>query len=125
MDSPPVWHDWQLACFVFVINDVIDEAQEAEAIQVLNAIYDMREHQSNRKAETIATIAHSLAMLYFILHDIEKVLRAWLNNVNVHSLLLTWDSMSPSNTIICVYVINKTFEVNRGKQLRLQSVWFT
>ena len=53
---------------------------------MLNAIYDMREHQSNRKAETIATIAHSLAMLYFILHDIEKVLCACLKNVNVLNL---------------------------------------
>ena len=51
----------------------LDEAQEAEAIQVLNAIYDMREHQSGNKSSSIAKVAHALAMLYFILHDIEKV----------------------------------------------------
>ena len=50
-----------------------DEAQEAEAIQVLNAIYDMREHQPGSRPETMATIAHALAMLYFLLHELEKV----------------------------------------------------
>lgn len=50
-----------------------DEAQEAEAIQVLNAIYDMREHQSNRKPQDLALVCHALAMLYFILYDIQKV----------------------------------------------------
>ena len=50
-----------------------DEAQEAEAIQVLNSIYDMREHQSNRQPEDMATVCHALAMLYFVLRDISKV----------------------------------------------------
>ena len=50
-----------------------DEAQEAEAIQVLNAIYDMQEHQQNRQPQDLATISHALAMLYFILTDISKV----------------------------------------------------
>lgn len=52
--------------------DSLDEAQEAEAIQVLNAIYDMREHQSNRKPQDLALVCHALAMLYFILFDIQK-----------------------------------------------------
>ncbi|XP_033764083.1 zinc finger MYND domain-containing protein 12-like [Pecten maximus] len=52
--------------------DSLDEAQEAEAVQVLNAIYDMREHQSNRRAQDLAKVSHALAMLYFILMDISK-----------------------------------------------------
>jgi len=52
---------------------LLDEAQEAEAIQVLNSIYDMQEHQQNRQPQDLATICHALAMLYFILMDIPKV----------------------------------------------------
>lgn len=40
---------------------------------MLNAIYDMREHQSNRKPQDLALVCHALAMLYFILYDIQKV----------------------------------------------------
>lgn len=50
----------------------LDEAQEAEAIQVLNSICDMREHQPDRKPQDLATVCHALAMLYFVLHDIKK-----------------------------------------------------
>ena len=50
-----------------------DEAQEAEAVQVLNSIYDMREHQPNRQPEDMARVCHALAMLYFVLSDISKV----------------------------------------------------
>lgn len=53
--------------------DSLDEAQEAEAVQILNSIYDnMREHQSSRKPEDFARVSHALAMLYFILNDISK-----------------------------------------------------
>ncbi|XP_076451715.1 zinc finger MYND domain-containing protein 12-like [Babylonia areolata] len=50
----------------------LDEAQEAEAIQVLNSIYDMREHQSNRRSQDLVSVCHALAMLCFLLHDIKK-----------------------------------------------------
>ena len=33
----------------------------------------MREHQSNRQPEDMATVCHALAMLYFVLRDISKV----------------------------------------------------
>lgn len=33
----------------------------------------MREHQSNRKPQDLALVCHALAMLYFILYDIQKV----------------------------------------------------
>ncbi|XP_050413704.1 zinc finger MYND domain-containing protein 12 [Patella vulgata] len=52
--------------------DKLDEAQEAEAIQVLNAIYDMREHQTNCRVDDLALICHALAMLYFIFHEMNK-----------------------------------------------------
>jgi len=50
----------------------LDEAQEAEAIQVLNSIYDMREHQPNRRSVDLVSVCHALGMLYFILHDLKK-----------------------------------------------------
>ena len=56
-----------------------DEAQEAEAIQVLNAIFDMREHQS-AAPPVMAKIAYACAMLYFVLHDDRKVGQKWKKN---------------------------------------------
>lgn len=53
-------------------DDGLDEAQEAEAIQVLNAIYDMREQQKDIEAVEVANIAYSLAMLHYILDDVNK-----------------------------------------------------
>jgi TPP-dependent trihydroxycyclohexane-1,2-dione (THcHDO) dehydratase len=50
-----------------------DEAQEAEAVQVLNSVFDMREHQTNRQPEDMARVSHALAMLYYVLGDISKV----------------------------------------------------
>ncbi|KAL5014322.1 hypothetical protein ScPMuIL_008592 [Solemya velum] len=52
--------------------DRLDEAQEAEAVQVLNAICDMREHQPTRRPHDLAMVYHALAMLYFILSDVDK-----------------------------------------------------
>lgn len=52
--------------------DNLDEAQEAEAVQVLNAIYDMRENQPSKRPELMAKVAHSLAMLHYLLHDTDK-----------------------------------------------------
>ena len=53
-----------------------DEAQQAEAVQVLRAIFELRERQSNEQPNNLAKIAHTLAMLYYILVDIERV--QWL-----------------------------------------------
>lgn len=50
----------------------LDEAQEAEAIQILNSIHDIREHQSTRQPTDLAQACHALAMLYFVLGDIKK-----------------------------------------------------
>ena len=46
--------------------------QVAEAVQVLNAIYDMYRNQ-NIQAESTARVVYALAMLYFTLHNIEQV----------------------------------------------------
>ncbi|KAK7094179.1 zinc finger MYND domain-containing protein 12-like [Littorina saxatilis] len=49
----------------------LDEAQEAEAIQVLNSICDMREQQPSKRSQDLVSVCHALAMLYFVLHDIK------------------------------------------------------
>ncbi|XP_059167425.1 zinc finger MYND domain-containing protein 12-like [Physella acuta] len=49
-----------------------DAAQDAEAVQILTSIYDIREHQTNRQAQDLAQTCHALAMLYFVLGDIKK-----------------------------------------------------
>ncbi|XP_064642385.1 zinc finger MYND domain-containing protein 12-like [Lineus longissimus] len=49
----------------------LDEAQEAEAKQVLGAIYDIREQQQP-SADVMAQACHALSMLLFILHDAGK-----------------------------------------------------
>lgn len=51
----------------------IDEAQEAEAKQVLHSIHDIREQSANEDNVVIAKVKHALAMLYFLLGDVAKV----------------------------------------------------
>lgn len=50
-----------------------DEAQEAEAIQVINAILDLREQQSVQTPAVMCKIYFTTAMLQFILADMPKV----------------------------------------------------
>ena len=50
-----------------------DEAQEAEAIQVINAILDLREQQSVQTPAVMCKIYFTTAMLQFILGDMPKV----------------------------------------------------
>lgn len=50
-----------------------DEAQEAEAIQVINAILDLREQQSVQTPAVMCKIYFTTAMLQFILDDMPKV----------------------------------------------------
>ncbi|XP_002731142.1 zinc finger MYND domain-containing protein 12-like [Saccoglossus kowalevskii] len=52
--------------------EVLDEAQEAEAKQVLNSIHDIREQTPDQEAIVMAKICHALAMLYYVLLDTEK-----------------------------------------------------
>ncbi|KAH9513513.1 Zinc finger MYND domain-containing protein 12 [Bulinus truncatus] len=54
------------------ISSGLDAAQDAEAIQILTSIYDIRDHQVNRQAQDVARTCHALAMLYFVLGDIKK-----------------------------------------------------
>jgi hypothetical protein len=49
-----------------------DEAQEAEAKQVLGAIFDIREQQEP-SADVMTQACHALSMLFFILHETGKV----------------------------------------------------
>ena len=51
----------------------IDEAQEAEALQMLNAVHDMCEQAPKPNYSAISKICHTLSMLYFMLDDIAKV----------------------------------------------------
>lgn len=50
----------------------LDEAQEAEAVQILNSIHDIREHQTTRQPGDLARACHALAMLHFVLGDLQK-----------------------------------------------------
>ncbi|XP_076807443.1 zinc finger MYND domain-containing protein 12-like [Clavelina lepadiformis] len=50
----------------------LNEAQESEAVQMLNAILDMREQSPKQSFASISKICHTLSMLYFILDDIPR-----------------------------------------------------
>ena len=52
---------------------ITDEAQEAEAKQVINSVYEIRVQQEAIKATTMAKASHALAMMYFVLKDTVKV----------------------------------------------------
>ena len=65
-------------CFLFS-----DEAQEAEAIQVVNAILDLREQQTVQTPAVMCKIYFTTAMLQFILGDMPKVSPHNLNRTTV------------------------------------------
>lgn len=52
--------------------EILDEAQEAEAIQVINAILDLREQQSVQTPAVMCKIYFTTAMLQYILGDMPK-----------------------------------------------------
>ncbi|XP_051895461.1 zinc finger MYND domain-containing protein 12 [Pristis pectinata] len=54
------------------LEDVFDESQEAEAVKVLHAIFDMRNQELLVKNGKIGNIAHTLAMLYYLFLDFNK-----------------------------------------------------
>ena len=49
------------------------EAQEAEAIQVIHAMLEMREQQSVQSPSVMFKIYFTIAMLHFVLGDMAKV----------------------------------------------------
>lgn len=56
----------------WIADPITDEAQEAEAVQVLNAILDIREHTPSDPVE-IVKILHALAMLQFVFKNLAAV----------------------------------------------------
>eukprot|EP00076_Gallus_gallus_P028859 XP_015152715.1 zinc finger MYND domain-containing protein 12 isoform X1 [Gallus gallus] len=57
---------------VEVSEDTMTEAQQAEAIQVLNAVLDIREKAPKQQPEETARVLHALAMLYYLFMDLSK-----------------------------------------------------
>ncbi|CAI9533093.1 unnamed protein product [Staurois parvus] len=51
----------------------IDENQEAEALQILSAIYDIREQAAKKEPAKIAKVLHALAMLHYLRVDFKVV----------------------------------------------------
>uniref|UniRef100_UPI00398F60F6 zinc finger MYND domain-containing protein 12 n=1 Tax=Pristiophorus japonicus TaxID=55135 RepID=UPI00398F60F6 len=54
------------------LEDIFDEAQEAEAVQILHAVFDLRNQEYLPKHGKIGKIAHTLAMLYYLFLDFKK-----------------------------------------------------
>ncbi|XP_033103912.1 zinc finger MYND domain-containing protein 12-like [Anneissia japonica] len=52
--------------------ETLDEAQQAEAKQVLHAIHDIREQSTNHGPDMLSRICHALAMLYYLLDSNDK-----------------------------------------------------
>ncbi|XP_019477945.1 zinc finger MYND domain-containing protein 12 [Meleagris gallopavo] len=57
---------------VEVGEDTMTEAQQAEAIQVLNAVLDIREKAPKQQPGETARVLHALAMLYYLIMDLSK-----------------------------------------------------
>ncbi|XP_035423719.1 zinc finger MYND domain-containing protein 12 [Cygnus atratus] len=55
-----------------VSEDNMTEAQQAEAIQVLNAVLDIREQAPKQQPGETARVLHALAMLYYLIMDLSK-----------------------------------------------------
>ena len=56
-----------------MLNSFPDDAQDAEAIQVINAMLDLRDKQSVQTPAVMCKICFTTAMLQFILGDMPKV----------------------------------------------------
>ncbi|XP_066462829.1 zinc finger MYND domain-containing protein 12 [Eleutherodactylus coqui] len=52
--------------------EYLDENQEAEALQILSAIYDIREQAPKKEPNKMAKILHALTMLFFLSRDFNK-----------------------------------------------------
>ncbi|XP_032057544.1 zinc finger MYND domain-containing protein 12 [Aythya fuligula] len=55
-----------------ISEDNMTEAQQAEAIQVLNAVLDIREQAPKQQPGETARVLHALAMLYYLVMDLSK-----------------------------------------------------
>ncbi|XP_040980403.1 zinc finger MYND domain-containing protein 12 [Aquila chrysaetos chrysaetos] len=55
-----------------VSRDRMTEAQQAEAIRVLNAVLDVREQAPKQRPGETARVLHALAMLYYLITDLAK-----------------------------------------------------
>ncbi|KFV90573.1 Zinc finger MYND domain-containing protein 12, partial [Fulmarus glacialis] len=55
-----------------VSEDHMTEAQQAEAIRVLNAVLDIRERAPKQQPGETARVLHALAMLYYLIMDLSK-----------------------------------------------------
>ncbi|KAM6435523.1 zinc finger MYND domain-containing protein 12 isoform 2-T2 [Liasis olivaceus] len=52
--------------------NVLDEKQQAEATQMLNPILEFREQSPKPRLEKMAKLFHTLAMFYYLIHDLPK-----------------------------------------------------
>ena len=52
---------------------ITDEAQAAEAVQVLNAILELRENQAVQQSSVMSNIYYALALLHMILDNFQQV----------------------------------------------------
>ncbi|XP_025036482.1 zinc finger MYND domain-containing protein 12 isoform X2 [Pelodiscus sinensis] len=57
---------------VEISEEPLNEAQQAEASQVLNAILDIREQAPRQQPAKTASVAHALAMLHYLILDLPK-----------------------------------------------------
>ncbi|XP_053308296.1 zinc finger MYND domain-containing protein 12 [Spea bombifrons] len=67
--SGPVWFDDP-------DQESLDENQEAEALQILSAIWDIREQASKKDSSKMVKVLHALTMLYFLTMDLQKAQEA-------------------------------------------------
>lgn len=66
-----VWMVWFFIDFPSLIQS--DEAQEAEVVQVLGAILELRENQAVQTPNTMCHIYFTTAMMHLVLNNFEKV----------------------------------------------------
>lgn len=52
--------------------DLLDDSQQAEATQMLNAILDIREQASKPQPAKVAKVVFALAMFHYLILDIPK-----------------------------------------------------
>ena len=74
MDFEIKWKTLLVILFVFnKLFSSLDEAQEAEVVQVLGAILELRENQAVQTPNIMCHIYFTIAMMHLVLDNFEKV----------------------------------------------------
>ncbi|KFV95786.1 Zinc finger MYND domain-containing protein 12, partial [Eurypyga helias] len=83
-----------------VVGERMTEAQQVEAIRVLNAVLDVREQAPKQQPVETARVLHALAMLYFLVRDFSKAREVGMKAFNLVKQLPQQESLDAIDRLL-------------------------